>query len=69
MRELAKLFIPEGGGVSLEFLVGVCSRVLQILTRFQTKKCNFPHLLSDKTSKIHTRFLTWLLGRNYVTIT
>ena len=29
------------GGYSWEFLVGVCRPVLQILTRFQTKKCNF----------------------------
>ena len=38
----------EGGGeYSWEFLVGVCRKVLQILTRFQTKKCNFPHPFSD----------------------
>ena len=47
-----------GGG-----LTGVC------LTLFQTKKCHFPHLFSDKTSKIHTRFQTLPLGRNYVIIT
>ena len=52
-----------------EFLVGVCRPVLQILTLFQNKKCNFPHPFSDQTSKIHTRFKTWPLGRNYVTIT
>ena len=40
--------------------------VLQILTRFQTKKCNFPRPFSDQTSKIHTRCQTWHLGRNYV---
>ena len=32
-------------------------RVLQILTQFQTQKCNFPHPFSDQTSKIHTRLL------------
>ena len=59
---------PEGGGVggggeySWEFLAGVC------LTLFQTKKCHFPHLFSDQTSKIHTRFQTLPLGRNYVII-
>ena len=58
-----------GGGDSWEFLVGVCRPVLQILTRFQTKKCNFPHPFSDQTSKIHTRFQTCPLGRNYVIIT
>ena len=41
-------FPPGGGGeYSWEFLVGVCRKVLQILTRFQTKKCNFPHPFSD----------------------
>ena len=43
--------------------------VLQILTLFQTKTCNFPHPFSDQTSKIHTRFQTWPLARNYVIIT
>ena len=56
------------GGYSWEFLVGVCRPVLQILTRFQTKKCNFSHPFSDQTFKIHTRFHTWPLGRNYVII-
>ena len=36
---------------------------------FRPKKCNFPHPFSDQTSKIHTRFQTWALGRNYVIIT
>ena len=56
---------PEGGrgGYSWEFLEGVC------LTLFQTKRCHFPHLFSDQTSKIHTRFQTLPLGRNYVIIT
>ena len=36
-----------GGGYSWEFLVGVCRPVLQILTQFQTHKCNFPHPFSD----------------------
>ena len=52
------------GGYSWEFLVRVCYPVLQILTLFQTKKCNFPHPFSDQTSKIHIRFHTWPLGRN-----
>ena len=46
--------------------VVVCRLVLQILTLFQTKNCNFPHPFSDQTSEIHTRFQTWPLGRNYV---
>ena len=41
------------GGYSCEYLVGVCRPVLQILTLFQTKKCNFPPPFSDQTSKIH----------------
>ena len=57
------------GRYSWEFLVGVCRPVLQILTLFQTKKCNFPHPFLDQTSKIHTRFQTCPLGRNYVIIT
>ena len=48
---------------------GVLLTILQILTLFQTKKCNFPHPFSDQTSKIHTRFQTWPLDRNYVIIT
>ena len=36
------------GGYSWEFLVGGCHPVLQILTIFQTKKCNFSHLFSDQ---------------------
>ena len=39
----------RGGGYSWEFLVGVCSPVLQILTLYQTKKCHFPHPFSDQT--------------------
>ena len=34
-------------GCPWEFLVGLCRPVLQILTRFQTKKCYFPHPFSD----------------------
>ena len=41
--------IPGGGGgaYSWEFFVGVCRQVLQILTLFQTKKCNYPRPFSD----------------------
>ena len=39
-----------GGGYSWEFLVEMCLPVLQIPTRFQTKKYHFPHLFSDQTS-------------------
>ena len=34
------------------------------LTRFQPKKCKFAHPFSDYTSKIHTRFQTWLLAQS-----
>ena len=61
--------VGAGGGYSREFLVGLCHPVVQILTLFQTKNCNFPHLFSDQSSKIHTHFQTWPLGRNYVIIT
>ena len=37
----------RGGGYSWEFLVGVCRRVLKILTLFQNKKCHFPDPFSD----------------------
>ena len=63
------LFRQGGGGVLLGILGGGVLPVLQILTWFQTKKCIFPHPFSDQTSKIHTRFQTWPLGRNYVIIT
>ena len=43
--------------------------VLQLLIRFQSKKCNFPHPFSDRSSDIHTRFQTWPLGRYFVMIT
>ena len=35
-----------GGEYFWEFLVGVCRPVLEILTRFQTKKCDFLHSFS-----------------------
>ena len=60
---LPKLARKVGDGYSWEFLAGVC------LTLFQTKKYHFPYLFSDQTSKIHTRFQTLPLGRNYVIIT
>ena len=63
-------FLGPGRGYSWELLVGLCGPVLEILTRFQTKKyTDFPHPFSDQTCKIHTRFQTWPLGRNYFVIT
>ena len=44
-------FFFGGGGYSLEFLVGVCSTILQTLTLFQAKICNF----------LGTLFQTWCL--------
>ena len=42
-----------GGGVT------VYRPVFQILTRFQTQKCHFPHPFSDQISKIHTNYQIW----------
>ena len=68
--EMHYLGIGAGGGILLGILGGVCRLVLQILTLFQTaKNCTFPHPFSDPTSKIHTRFQTCPLGRNYVSFT
>ena len=39
--------MPKGGGYSWEFLVGVCSPVIQILTLLKAKKCHFSHPFSD----------------------
>ena len=36
-----------GGGTPGNSLVGVCRRVLKILTLFQNKKCHFPDPFSD----------------------
>ena len=36
--------------------MGLCRPLLQILTLFQTKTCNFPHTFSDLASEIHTHF-------------
>ena len=60
--------IPRGGTPGNSWWEG-CLPILQILTRFQTQKCTFPHQFSDQTSKIHTRFQTWPLGRNFVIVT
>ena len=60
--------VGEEGGYSWEFLVGACRPVLQILTPFQTKICNFLHPFSDLASKIHTPFQTCHI-RNYGIIT
>ena len=62
-------FAFQAPGEFLEFLVGVCRPVLQILTLISDQKCNFLHPFSDQTFKIHTRFQTWPLSRNYVIIT
>ena len=43
----AILLSPGGGGGGRYILVGMCRSVLQILTLFQTKKCQFPHPFSD----------------------
>ena len=63
------LVTPGGGGVLLGILGGGVAPGSPSLTRFQTKKCNFPHPFSDQTFKIHTRFQIWPLGRSYVMVT
>ena len=44
--------------VLLEILVGVCRPALQILTLFQTKKCDFPHPFTG----LYNPYLFWDLG-------
>ena len=56
--------LPRGGGGGV-LLVGLCRPVLQILTLFQAKKCQFPHSFSVQISKIHSRFQTWPLGLDW----
>ena len=58
--EHPSVYAPGGSGewgVLLGILGGgVCRPVLHILTLCQTKKCNFPRLLSHQTYKIYTRY-------------
>ena len=61
--------VTPGGGVLPGILGGGVAPGSPSLTRFQTKKCNFPHPFSDQTFKIHTRFQIWPLGRSYVMVT
>ena len=44
------------GGILLGILGGGVPPGYQILTLFQTNKSDFPHPLSDQTSKIHAHF-------------
>ena len=54
---------PKGGGGEVGLLPGDSS------SGCAARLSHFPHLFSDQTSKIHTRFHTWPLGRGYVIIT
>ena len=59
------MLMPEGeGGFSWDFLVGVYSPVLEIMTLFLTEKCHFPHPFSDLASKILTLFQIWRWSQN-----
>ena len=59
------MLMPEGeGGLPWDFLVGVYSPVLEIMTLFLTEKCHFPHPFSDLASKIHTLFQIWRWSQN-----
>ena len=53
-----------GGGFPWDFLVGVYSPVLEIMTLFLTEKCHFPHPFLDLASKIHTLFQIWRWSQN-----
>ena len=68
---ISQLYVsrPPGGGTPGNSWWGCAARFPKFWPLFQTKKCNFPHLFSDQTSKIHTRFQTWPSGRNYVIVT
>ena len=54
----------DNTAVRAEFLVGVCRPVPQILTRFQTKKCDFPHRFSDQTSQNQYPFSDLAFSQN-----
>ena len=58
-----------GGGVLLEILGGSVPPGYPNPDPILEQKCHFPHLFSDQTSKMHTRFQTWPEGKNYVIIT
>ena len=60
-ERLNRLDVNTRGGTPGNSWWGVPHPVLQILTLFQTKTCNFPHPFSDQTSNIHTRFRPGLL--------
>ena len=67
-RGLKKVF--DRGRVLLGILGGdVPSVSLNPDPTSDQKIGNFPDPFSDQTSKIHSRFQTWALGRNYVIIT
>ena len=59
----------RGGSTPGNSWWGCAARFSKSWPDFRPKKCNSPHSFSDQTSKIHTRFQTWPLGRNYVIIT
>ena len=64
--------ITRGGGTPGNSCWGCaarCSKCYIMLYIFQTKKCNFPYPFSDQASRIHTRFQTWPVDRNYIIIT
>ena len=58
-----------GGGVLLVTLGGGVLPGSPNPDPILDQKCNFPHPFSDQNSKIHTRFQTRPLGRNYDIIT
>ena len=68
----ALLAVPRrgGGGVLLGILSGgACAARFSKSWPYFRPKNVIPHPFSDQTSKIHTRFQTFPLGKNYVIIT
>ena len=57
------------GGVHLGTLGGVVPPGSPSPDPISDQKTSFSHPFSDQTSKIHTSFQIWPLGRNYVIIT
>ena len=59
-------YIEVRGGTPGNSSWGCAARFFKFWPYFRPKKCNFLHPFSHQTSKIHIRFKTWSLGRNYV---
>ena len=58
-----------GGGTPGNSWWGCAALFSKSRLDFRVKSVIFARPFSDQTSKMHTRFQTWLLGGNYVIIT